>query len=83
MKVKTNKTKFRRYLNDVGSYRSHWITAFNILEFNKGLSDVGNYTLFSSFCYDNTWKNIKKLLFIMGYEVKEDLKIKKCKEGNK
>ncbi len=83
MKVKTNKTKFRAYLNKNYAYRSHWIAAYNILEFNKCLSNASNLCLFGSFAFDNTWKDIKKRLFLQGYEVKEDLKIKKCKEVNK
>lgn len=80
IKVKTNKTKFRKYLNKVGSYRNHWITAYNILKFNKNLSIEGNYKAFSHWIYINTWGEVKKRLFLVGYEVMEDLKIKRVKK---
>ena len=80
METKTNKTKFRRYLNKVGAYRNHWITAFNILEFNKYLSNEDNYKRFNDFAFGNNWIYIKRRLFINDYEVKEDLKIKRIKK---
>lgn len=74
---KTNKTQFRKYLNKFGAYRNHWVTAFNILKFDKNLSIEENYKAFSKWIFSINWRDVKKHLFLRDYEVLQDLKIKK------
>jgi len=70
------KTEFRECVNKGYAIRNHWVSSFIILKFDKSLSleELGS-NLFH-WAFNSCWKDVKKELFLNGYDV-NDLKIKK------
>ncbi len=81
MKIKKVKTTITELRKGLKVFRKHWVDAFIILKFKSSLALEDNLKEFEDWVYNINFKQVKNGLYLNGFSVDYNLKIKKNGEG--